>query len=174
MPSLKSQLSGHGHGGGADVFLHLQTRRAGKVKGEAANEGHVDDIVVSGWHWGLSASSALGSTQATSRRSYSALTVVKHIDQATTALMAALATNDEVKEARLTMRRAGGSQEDYFTIKLQSARITSLQHECGDDGSTRETLTIAFTRVDVEYRPQRSTGLRAGATSFSDELPQNE
>ncbi len=45
---------------GADIFLHLQTKRAGKVKGEAATTGHTDDIAVAGWHWGLSASSALG------------------------------------------------------------------------------------------------------------------
>jgi type VI secretion system secreted protein Hcp len=72
------------------------------------------------------------------------------------------------------MRRAGGSQEDYFTIKLQGARITSLQHDAGADGSTRETVGFTFTKVDVEYRPQRSTGLRSGSTSFSDELPLNE
>lgn len=158
---------------GADLFLHVQTRRAGKVKGEASSEGHVDDIELVGWQWGLSASSALGSTQATTRRSYSALTVVKRVDQASTALMAALATNDEVKEARLTMRRAGGTQEDFYTIKLQGARITSVQQGAEPDGETRETVSIAFTKVDVEYRPQRATGLRAGSTSFSDELPQN-
>lgn len=158
---------------GADLFLHMQTRRAGKVKGEASSEGHVDDIELVGWQWGLSASSALGSTQATTRRSYSALTVVKRVDQASTALMAALATNDEVKEARLTMRRAGGTQEDFYTIKLQGARITSVQQGAEPDGETRETVSIAFTKVDVEYRPQRATGLRAGSTSFSDELPQN-
>jgi type VI secretion system secreted protein Hcp len=158
---------------GADLFLHVQTRRAGKVKGESASEGHVDDIELVGWQWGLSASSALGSAQATTRRSYSALTVVKRVDQASTALMAALATNDEVKEARLTMRRAGGTQEDFYTIKLQGARITSVQQGAESDGETRETVSIAFTKVDVEYRPQRATGLRAGSTSFSDELPQN-
>jgi type VI secretion system secreted protein Hcp len=174
MPLTRLQVPGPGSAGAADVFLHVQTKRAGKVKGEAASDGHVDDIIVTGWHWSLSATSALGSAWASSRRSYSALTVVKQIDQATTALMAALATNDEVKEARLTMRRAGGSQEDYFTIKLQGARITSLQHDAGADGSTRETVGFTFTKVDVEYRPQRSTGLRSGSTSFSDELPLNE
>lgn len=158
---------------GADLFLHVQTRRAGKVKGEVTTDGHVDDIELVGWQWGLSASSALGNTQVTARRSYTALTVVKHIDQASTALMAALATNDEVKEARLTMRRAGGEQEDFYTIKLQGARISAVQQGADPDGETRETVTIAFTKVDVEYRPQRATGLRGGSTSFSDELPQN-
>ncbi len=155
---------------GADVYLHVQTKRAGKVKGEVVTPGHNDDILVVAWQWGLSASSALGSKQATGRRSYSALTVHKYIDSATTALMAALATNDEVKEAKLTLRRAGGQQEDFFIVKLEQARITSLQHSGEADGSTRETLTIAFTKVEVEYRPQKASGGRSGSQMFTDEL----
>ena len=157
--------------GGTDTFLHVQTKRAGKVKGEVATPGHTDDISVAGWHWGLAAGSALGDTQATARRSYTALTVPKRVDAATTPLMSALATNDEVKEAKLTMRRAGGVQEDFFLITLKGARITSLQHDAGADGDVRETLTIAFTDVEVEYRPQRSSGGRGGSTVFTDSLP---
>jgi type VI secretion system secreted protein Hcp len=161
-----------GNGSAADLFLHLQAKRAGKIKGEAAADDHVDDIELNGWQWGLSASSGLGSTQATSRRSYTALTVLKRIDSATTALMAALATNDEIKEAKLTMRRAGGEQEDYFIITLNDARITALQHVVDAAGDTTETVAIAFTRVEVEYRRQKASGQRAGSTVFSDELPQ--
>ena len=161
-----------GNTSAADLFLHLQAKRAGKIKGEAASAEHADDIELCGWQWGLSASSGLGNTHATSRRAYSALTVTKRIDSATTALMSALATNDEIKEAKLTMRRAGGEQEDFFIITLNNARITSVQHEAGADGATIETVAIAFIKVDVEYRPQKASGQRAGSTMFSDELPQ--
>lgn len=155
---------------GTDTFLHVQTRRAGKVKGEATTAGHVDDIVVVGWHWGLSAGSALGDTQATRRRSYTALTISKHVDSATTALMSALATNDEVKEARLTLRRAGGQQESFLTITLKRARITAVQHDAGADGEARETLSIAFSDVEVEYRKQQGSGGRGAASTFNDTL----
>lgn len=170
---MPSQAAPPTAGSNADIFLHVQTKRAGKVKGEATEPGHADDIQVDGWQWGLSAGSAIGHTQATSRRSYAALTVHKHIDSATTALMSALATNDEVKEAKLTLRRAGGDQEDFFTVKLENARITSVQHSGEADGGTRETVTIAFTKVEVEYKPQKSTGQRGGSHVFNDELVQN-
>lgn len=158
---------------GVDIFLHVQTKRAGKVKGEAVSPGHEDDIIVTGWQWGLSASSAIGSTQATARRSYTALTIHKRIDLATTGLMAALATNDEVKQAKLAMRRAGGAQEEFFVITLEAARVVGLQHATGPTGDAQETLMLAFTKVEVEYRAQRSSGLRGGAAVFNDELPQN-
>jgi type VI secretion system secreted protein Hcp len=161
-----------GHGA-CDVFLHVQTKRAGKVKGEARSTGHADDIVVSGWRWGLSVSASVGMTRETSVRSYNALTVFKSIDSATTALMSALATNDEIKEARLTMRRAGGEQEDFFLITLKAARITSLKHDADESGNTLETIGIAFTEVEVEYRGQRGSGQRGASTMFTDAIATN-
>jgi type VI secretion system secreted protein Hcp len=169
MPLVRTPSHPSG-GSAADVFLHLQTKRAGKVKGEAVASGHADDIIVARWQWGISASAALGSAQATGRRSYTALTIHKNIDRASTALMAALATNDEVKEARLTMRRSGGDQEDYYTITLAGARISSLEQMVDAEGNTAEAVNIVFTKVDVEYRPQLGSGLRGGSTSFSDEI----
>ena len=157
----------------SDIFLSVQTKRAGKVKGEALHPGHEDDIVVQGWNWGVAASSALGSAQATGRRSYKGLTVVKQIDAATTALMSALATNDEVKEAKLTMRKAGAEQIDYFLVTLQKARISSVDHSTDDTGSTLETVTIQFNKVSVEYRPQKSAGGRGASMTFEDEILTN-
>lgn len=152
-----------------DAFLHVQTKRAGKIKGESTVSGQIDDIIVKGWAWGLSASSALA-TEKSERRSYSVLTVHKLIDRATTGLMAALATNDEVKEAKLTLRRAGGAQEIYFTIKLEMARVVSQRHETGADGHPRESIAIAFRKIEVQYTPQASSGMRGGTTVFADEI----
>lgn len=167
MPSASpSQISNSS----VDIFLHVQTKRAGKIKGEAANPGHVDDIVVVGWNWGMRAHSALGATGAHERRSYTSLTVRKQIDRATTGLMSALVTNDEVKEAKLSLRRAGGSQEEFFIITLNGARVDAVEHSTDEQGHPQETISLAFTKVEVEYRPQLATGLRGGATVFTDEI----
>lgn len=155
---------------GSDIFLHVQTRRAGKIKGECTVKGHEDDIVVRSWHWSISASSAIGSTAATGRRSYSGLEVRKGIDSSSTGLMSALVTNDEVKEAKLTIRRAGGEQEPYLIITLGGARVSALEHEVSTAGDAMEVVTILFTKVDVEYRGQKRSGGRGGSTTFSDEI----
>ena len=156
--------------GKSDIFLHLQTKRAGKLKGESRSVGHLDDIEVESWMWGVSSASAMGSVQANARRSYTALTVFKAIDMATTALMSALATNDEVKEAKLTMRKTGGDPLDYFTIKLAGARIEHVGHEVSASGLARERIDIVFTKVDVEYKRQDSAGRLATNVTFADEI----
>jgi type VI secretion system secreted protein Hcp len=158
---------------GSDIFLHVQTKRAGKIKGEASATEHEDDIVVASWNWGLSAGSALGSGKATARRTYKHLTVFKGIDSASTSLMSALATNDEVKEARLAMRKAGDGQVDFFTIILGGARVSAIEIEVDDSGTPVERVEFAFTKVEVDYRRQEGSGQAGATSSFMDEvLPQ--
>lgn len=170
MASVVNSLVGAPAGAGADIYLYVKAKRAGIVKGEAQVPGHMDEIVLSGWNWGVSSSSAIGHTVATSRRSYTGLTVRKLVDLATTPLMSALATNDEITELRLSMRRAGGEQEDFFTIKLSKARVSSVQHDTNASGDAVETVTFLFTKVEAEYRPQKTTGLRGGSMTFSDDI----
>lgn len=159
-----------GAGSTSDIFLHLQAKRAGKIKGESVAPGHEDDIVLRSWRWGVNGSSAIGSVQATGRRSYTGLTVVKSLDTATTAMMSALATNDEIKEAKLTMRKAGEGQIDYFLITLKGARISQIEQSVDATGAALEMATILFTKVEVEYRPQKSSGSKGGAFVFQDEI----
>jgi type VI secretion system secreted protein Hcp len=156
-------------GSAADVFLRITTKRAGKLKGEGGTDGHVDDIIVTSWGWGVAAGSALGSTDATARRQHKHLTFTKVIDSASTGLMSALVTNDEVKEAKLTMRKAGGDALEYFTMTLNNARVVNLDVDVGSDGIPIERVAIAFTKIEVEYQRQQAVGLSGGATTFSDE-----
>jgi type VI secretion system secreted protein Hcp len=155
---------------GSDIFLHVQTKRAGKIKGEASAPDHENDIVVASWAWGMSAGSAVGSGKATARRTYKHLTICKRIDSASTALMSALATNDEVKEAKLTMRKAGDAQVDFFTIILGGARVSAIDIEVDDQGTPVERIEFAFTKVEVDYRRQESSGQSGATSSFMDEL----
>lgn len=153
-----------------DTYLHLQTKRAGKVKGECITPGHQDDIAVRTWSWGVTAPTAMGSVQATARRSYKNLTFVKGTDTATTALLSALATHDEVKEARLMLRRAGDGQQDFFCMTLKNARITAVDIDATEDGDVFERVAVAFTKVEIEYSPQQRTGQRGAGYVFTDDV----
>ena len=157
-------------GAGSDIFLHVQTKRAGKVKGESRTEGHADDIEVRAWSWGAQAGSAIGSTASTARRSYKQLVVMKGVDSASTGLLSALATNDEVKEATLAMRKAGGEALDYYRMTLNGARVVNIDIEVDSQGRPIEKVVFAYTKIDIEYKRQQSTGGSAGSFSFSDEV----
>lgn len=155
---------------GADVYLSVRTKRGGEVKGEAHAAGHENAIQLHGFQFGLTSGAAVGSVQATGRRHYQNLVVVKRLDSSTTSLMSALATNDEVKELKLTMRKPGGGQDDFFSITLSAARITNLVLDCDADGNAQEHVSIAFAKVDMTYRIQGKDGVMGAASTFTDEV----
>lgn len=168
--SLNLPDAGAGLPAAADMYLDLTLKRGGKVKGEALASGHADDIVVQGFTWGVGAAGdAVAGAQA-GRRSHRPLVLTKHLDSASTALMSAVATNDEVRTAVLTLRKAGGSQEDYFTLTLEKARIASYDVETGPDGLPRERVAFAFQRIAIDYRTQSATGVLGASHRFTDDL----
>jgi type VI secretion system secreted protein Hcp len=169
LEELRGARSGPG-GAISDVFLDISTRRAGKIKGESTTAGHVEDIDILGWRWGVAANTAIGATQATARRVYRHLELSKGVDSASTMLMNALVTNDEVREAKLTMRKAGGDALDYFTMTLNGARIVDVAVEVGADGRPVEKVELAFTKVEIDYRRQERDGSGGASFSFADEI----
>jgi type VI secretion system secreted protein Hcp len=156
--------------GAADMYLSVVLKRAGKGKGEGAAAGHEEDIIVRSWSWGAAGHFAHTSVQATGRRTYKHLSIVKGLDTASTALLTALAVNDEVREAKLTMRKAGADEEDFFHILLKNARVTSVDYETDAHGDTVEVVNLSFVKVEVEYRVQQSSGQHGAAFVFEDEL----
>ena len=84
--------------------------------------------------------------------------------------MSALATNDEIKELKLSLRKPGLGQEDFFTITLSGARVVGLDIDFDAGGETVERASFAFTKIDVEYRVQGADGILGAASTFADEL----
>jgi type VI secretion system secreted protein Hcp len=154
----------------ADMYLDLTLKRAGKVKGEAVATGHQDDITVIGFGWGVGAMGDAVAGLAMGRRSYRQLVITKHLDSASTALMSAVATNDEVRSAVLCLRKAGGEPQDFFSITLEKARVATYDVEAGDDGYTIEKVALSFQKVAIEYRPQSATGQLGASHRFNDDL----
>lgn len=152
-----------------EIHLHMQSRRAGKISGEARAPGHVDDIDLTGWQWRAQASVAMNRPACTCQ----ALTVHRRFDTATTALPWALVRNDEIREGRLTMRRparAGGAEgEAVFTVMLNDARVVGLDQGVAADGGTWEIVTIE-SRVAKWLRDGRGDFLYVSMESSEEPL----
>lgn len=156
-----------------DMFLKVESARQGPIKGETRDATHKDEIQLLQWSWGMRAQTALGGAGPTGKASLHELSVVKRVDCASTALMSAMRSNDLIKKAVLTVRKAGDDPLEYLKITLQSARITALDVESGafgDEAELIEKMSLAYQRISVEYVPQGADGLPRGATMFETEI----
>ncbi|HEX6708657.1 MAG TPA: type VI secretion system tube protein Hcp [Albitalea sp.] len=156
-----------GSDGASDIFLHVEGR-GGAIRGEATTEGHVDDIDVRSWQWGVASGSAIGSGAATARRSYRHLVVVKGVDRSSVALFTSLINNVELRQVALTMRKAGGDALDYFRMELGQARVVDIDIHVDEGGRSAERVSFSFQRVLVGYTPQQGSGIGEGESITED------
>lgn len=160
--------------GAFDIFLSVKGAVRGAINGEAQDAKHKGEIEVLGWSWGMqSRSAAGGGTAVTGRATVRELKVVKRIDSASTGLMSALRTNEAIKEAVLTVRKAGNASLDYFKIKLQDARVASVSIKADKDEPSVEPIervSFTFNKIEVTYVPQGPDGQARGGMSYIDEF----
>jgi type VI secretion system secreted protein Hcp len=88
--------------------------------------------------------------------------------------MQACATGTHLKEATITHRKSGKGQQEFLIIKMNDIIITGVTHggESGQAGS--ETVSLAFAKVDLEYKPQKADGSLDAGIHFKYDLKANK
>lgn len=153
----------------ADIFARL-----GDIKGESLDSKHKGEIEVLSWSWGLSNPVSLaGSGAGRGKAHFHDLSFTHKIDKASPALMQACATGVHLKEATITHRKAGKGQQEFLVIKMNDVIVTALGDADTSDEST-ETVSLAFAKIDVEYRPQKADGSLDAGVHFKYDLKANK
>jgi type VI secretion system secreted protein Hcp len=159
-------------GGVGDMFLMVKGAKHGLIKGESQDTTHKGEIEVLSWSWGMQAKPSLGGGGASGKATINDLKIVKRLDSASTALMGALRTNEQIQKAVLTLRKAGKGQLEYLKITIEQGRITSVTVDAGDlSGSPEvvEKVSFSFNKIEVEYVPQGKDGQPQGGMTFVDQ-----
>jgi type VI secretion system secreted protein Hcp len=154
----------------ADIFAKL-----GDIKGESFDDKHKDEIEVLSYSWGVSNPGAHtgGGGSASGKATFHDLTITHRIDKASPSLMRACATGEHLKDGTITHRKAGKGQQEYLIIKMNDVIITGVTHT-RDTSDTSETVTVAFAKVDLEYRPQKSDGSLDAGIHFKYDIAGNK
>lgn len=134
------------------------------VTGEASDADHRGEIDVTSWSWGLQASVSAANGLPQGKGSMAELHVVKRVDQSSPTLMSLLRSHAKIKQARLSVRKAGTKPLEYFRIDLENVRLTSLQASSEGDELV-ERITLSFQKVRVSYTPQDASGSRGGGAN---------
>ena len=144
----------------ADIFGKL-----GDIKGESIDDKHKDEIEIMTYSWGVSNAGSMGygTGGGEGKATFHDLSFTHKIDKASPVLMQACATGVHLKEATITHRKAGKGQQEFLVIKMNDVIVTSVQHGGSGDAGSQENVSIAFAKVNVEYKPQKADGsLEAG------------
>jgi type VI secretion system secreted protein Hcp len=139
----------------SDIFAKI-----GDIKGESLDDKHKDEIEVLSFSWGVSnaGSMASGSGGGEGKASFHDLSFVHNVDKASPVLMQACATGTHMKEATITHRKAGKGQQEFLIVKMNDVIVTSVTHGSSGGNGHSENVSLAFAKVNVEYKPQKADG----------------
>ena len=156
----------------SDIFAKL-----GDIKGESADAKHKDEIEVLSFSWGVTnAPHAGGGGGGSGKATFQDLSIVHRIDKASPQLLLACATGKHLPDATITHRKAGKGQQEYLIVKMNDVIITGVVHSGNDgqQGGTSETVSMAFAKVDFEYKPQKQDGSLDAGIHFKYDIKSNK
>jgi type VI secretion system secreted protein Hcp len=159
------------------MFLSVKGAKSGIINGEARDTSHKNTIEVVAWSWGMQGRAALGGGGATGKATVRELRITKRVDKASTALMAALRHNEPIKEATLTVRKAGKDPLEFLTVKIENGRVMSIDIEAGDAANSPamfEKVTFSFNKITIQYTPQGEDGSALATSKFEDQWDANQ
>lgn len=151
--------------------------RIGTIKGESRDAKHKDEIEVLSWSWGVSQSGSAGHAGGggAGKASFEELTLTHHIDKASPLLMKACATGTRIKDATITVRKAGKGQQEYLIITMTDLLVATVSTSVSaEGGAALESVGLAFTKVDLEYKPQKPDGSLDVGVHFTYDLKTNK
>ena len=101
--------------------------------------------------------------------------VAKYVDKSTAKLMKACCNGEHIKEAVLTVRKAGKDPLDYMQITMNQLLVSSLDTG-GSGGEDRltENVSFNFAKVKVSYTSQKEDGTKDGTIDLTWNIEKNK
>src|SRR5688572_17259521 len=155
----------------ADIFAKL-----GDIKGESLDSKHKDEVELLSWSWGVSQSGSIshGGGGGEGKASFNDFNFTHHVDKASPLLLKACATGEHIKEATITVRKAGKGQQEFLIIKMNDVIVTSVSPSGADEAATAESVMLQFSKVALEYKPQKADGSLDAGLHFKYDIKGNK
>jgi type VI secretion system secreted protein Hcp len=138
------------------------------VKGESTNANHKDEIEVFSWNWNVAQSSSAGTGGGSGigKAVPGSFNITHNYDKASPILAQKCAKGVHFDSALVTVRKAGGDQQDFLKITMKHVFITSVAPGATSGGEIVETVHMDFDDIEFAYKPQDEKGALGGEVKF--------
>ncbi|HEY6945448.1 MAG TPA: type VI secretion system tube protein Hcp [Candidatus Acidoferrum sp.] len=140
----------------ADMFLKIDG-----VEGESPDKDHKKEIQILSFNFGATqpGSAGFGGGSGVGKVQLHDFQFSKYTDSATPKLFEFCATGKHTPTVTLTCRKAGGSQQEYFKVKMSDVIVSSISHAgSGGEALPVESISLNFSKIEMEYKPQDEKG----------------
>jgi type VI secretion system secreted protein Hcp len=147
----------------SDMFLKISG-----IKGESQDAKHKDAIDVLSWSWGTATGTGKVKRGAIAPQCIQDLALTKFVDSATPQLIMLGVMGQTAKEATLSVRKAGGDQQEYLIIKMTDVLVSSYQTggKAGNEQPLVDQVVLSFSAIEGEYKRQKPDGSLGDSVFF--------
>jgi len=151
----------------ADMFLKLEG-----IPGESHDSKHSGEIEILSYSWGASqmGTFAGGGGGGAGKVAYQDFHFTKVLDKATPELLKRCSNGSHITKAILTVRKAGGKQEEYHKVTFSECLVSSFQAAGSGSDVVNESISLNFSKIEFEYSEQKPDGGLLGAILMSHDL----
>jgi type VI secretion system secreted protein Hcp len=133
----------------ADAFLKLDG-----VEGESTHQDHKGEIELDAFQLtslrGAAERASQSSGAGAGKITFNPFTITRKVDRASPKIAQACVTGKHFQTATIAMRKAGGSQQEYFVFKLQGVTVSAYRTSGAGAGAT-ETFTVNAADATLEH-----------------------
>lgn len=155
-----------------DIFLKLNG-----IDGESEDATHKGEIEVLSWSWNVTQQSNMhaGSGGGAGKATVDDLQFEHYIDRASPNLTQYCLLGKHIDEARLVVRKAGGSPLEYIKFTMNDVLVTQVSPSgvSTDEARPREAVRLSFSRLKQEYVVQNAQGGSGGAITATFDVKKN-
>ena len=149
-----------------DYFLKIDG-----IEGESLDSKHKGEIQLESFSWG---EANQGGGRGGGKVQMQDLSFVMKINKASPQLLLACASGKHLKQAVLTARKAGKTQQEFLVYKFTDVIVSSYQTGGSDDVLPIDQISFNFSRIDVEYRAAKADGSLAAPVKAGWDLKTNK
>jgi len=156
----------------ADMFLKIDG-----VEGESPDGKHKGEIELLSFSYGATqpGSAGHGGGSGIGKVQVSDFHFSKYLDKASPKLFEFCATGKHTPKVVLTCRKAGGEQQEYLKLTLSEVIVSSIQNSgSGGDSLPTESVTLNFSKIEIEYKGQDEKGNLTGGVKAGWDLSKNQ
>ena len=141
-----------------DMFLKIDG-----IPGGSTDAKHRNEIDIESFSWGASnpGSAAHGGGGGAGKVSMQDFHFTTRVSRASPQLFLACASGEHIKEALLTVRKAGGEQADFLKVTMSDLLVSSWKqegNESADADVAQDQVSLNFSKIRMEYRMQDAKG----------------
>lgn len=140
------------------------------IDGESKVKGFEKWIDINHWGWGATAptSGVAGGGLSAGVATFHEVSVSKNLDVATETLLKKLTSGNHFDKVEIASLKTTGTSapEEYARVVMHQVYITSITQSAAGESAPGESVSMAFKKFEIKYKPQTEKGALGGDKHF--------